>query len=308
MQEDPSPDALVADPEMRIARRQRGSRWKVPLLVATIVLALAAGLGWWLARFATPAAPPAAVPPPQAEASAPTRVAAASEPAPPQPPAPAEDAGALPALDESDLVFARWLEDVLGREGMAQLRINDFARNLVATVDNLGREHAPSRLWPVNPAAGRFETDSRDGRTVIGADNALRYTPFVILVESAEPARLAAVYRQAYPLLQQAYESLGYPGRTFHARLLAVIDQLLAAPEPEGEIELLPVEVRGPRPLTQPWRYLAFADPALEQLPAGQKLMVRMGPVNERRLKQVLSRLRAALTAPVPAPAPLPAR
>ncbi|MBL8349076.1 MAG: DUF3014 domain-containing protein [Burkholderiaceae bacterium] len=294
---------------MGIAQRQRVSLWKTPLLVAAIMLALAAGLWWWLARPAAPVAPQSAAQPPQAEASAPPQLAAASEPAPP-PPDPSEDAGALPALDESDLVFARWLEEVLGREGMAQLRINGFARNFVATVDNLGRESAPSRLWPVNPAAGQFETESRDGRTVIGADNTLRYTPFVILVESVDPARLVAVYRHAYPLLQQAYESLGYPGRTFHARLLAVIDQLLAAPEPEGEIEVLPVEVRGPRPLTQPWRYLAFADPALEQLSAGQKLMVRMGPVNQRRLAQVLSRLRAALVAPATAevPAPMPAR
>ena len=47
---------------------------------------------------------------------------------------------------------------IFGREGMAQLRINDFARRFVATVDNLGREQAPARLWPVNPAAGRFGT------------------------------------------------------------------------------------------------------------------------------------------------------
>ena len=219
---------------------------------------------------------------------------------PPPTTAPAASAAGLPALDESDLVFARWLEDIFGREGMAQLRINDFARRFVATVDNLGREQAPARLWPVNPAAGRFGTASRDGRTVIDPDNQLRYAPFVILLESVDPDRLVVVYRKAYPLLLQAYEELGFLGKSFHVRLLAVIDHLLAAPEPAGEIEVLPVEVRGSAPLSQPWRYLAFADPALEQLSAGQKLMVRMGPVNERRLKQVLSRLRAALVAPPP--------
>jgi hypothetical protein len=203
-------------------------------------------------------------------------------------------------LDESDLVFARWLEEVFGREGMGQLRFNDFARRFVATVDNLGREQAPARLWPVDPAAGRFVTASREGRTVIDPDNQLRYAPLVILLESVDPQRLVVLYRNAYPLLLQAYGELGFPGKSFHERLLAVIDHLLAAPEPVGEIEVLPVEVRGSAPLSQPWRYLAFADPELEQLSAGQKLMVRMGPVNERRLKQVLSRLRVALTAPAP--------
>ena len=294
MKEDPSTDAIVADPEMRSARQRPVARWKMPALAAALALALLAALYGWL-RWSVPPAEPLPAPGTVTAPAAPAASAVADAPAPP---APAADAGPLPSLNESDLVFARWLEEALGREGLAQLRINDFARRFVVTVDNLGREQAPSRLWPVDPAAGRFETVTRDGRTVIAPDNALRYAPFVTLLESVDPARLASVYRNAYPLLQQAYEELGYPGKSFHGRLLAVIDHLLAAPQPAGEIEILPVQVRGPVSLNQSWRFLSFADPALEQLSAGQKLMLRVGPVNQRRLKQVLAGLKAALTAP----------
>ena len=309
MSERPSIDKIVADPEMRSTAHRPASRWKGAVLIAALALGALGATWWWLGRSTVPAeqpvasATPAAAPAGSQTSQAVPGPVASSGPAAGEPPAttaPAASAAGLPALDESDLVFARWLEDVFGREGMAQLRINDFARRFVATVDNLGREQAPARLWPVNPASGRFATASRDGRTVIDADNQLRYAPFVILLESVDPQRLVMVYRKAYPLLLQAYGELGFPGKSFHERLLAVIDHLLAAPEQVGEIEVLPVEVRGSAPLSQPWRYLAFADPALEELSAGQKLMVRMGPVNERRLKQVLSRLRAALTAPVP--------
>jgi hypothetical protein len=42
-----------------------------------------------------------------------------------------------------------------------------------------------------------------------------------------------------------------------------------------------------------------FADPALERLSAGQKMMIRMGPVNESRAKGKLRDIRHALTGQV---------
>ncbi len=40
-----------------------------------------------------------------------------------------------------------------------------------------------------------------------------------------------------------------------------------------------------------------YADPALEALPAGQKLLIRMGPDNASAIKAKLTELRAAITA-----------
>lgn len=51
------------------------------------------------------------------------------------------------------------LDELLGRPAVLRfLQPQDFARRVVATVDNLGRERATSKLWPVNPAEGRFTT------------------------------------------------------------------------------------------------------------------------------------------------------
>jgi hypothetical protein len=104
------------------------------------------------------------------------------------------------------------------------------------------------------------------------------------------------LYRRIYPLVQQAYEEMGFPGRHFNDRLVAVIDLLLAAPEPAGPVAVEPVVVEGGLTLARPWQHFVFADPELEALPAGQKIMVRVGLVNERRLKERLRALRGALT------------
>ena len=40
-----------------------------------------------------------------------------------------------------------------------------------------------------------------------------------------------------------------------------------------------------------------YADPALEGRPAGQKLLIRMGPENAKAIKAKLTELRAVITA-----------
>jgi hypothetical protein len=132
----------------------------------------------------------------------------------------------------------------------------------------------------------------QNGTTVLSPDNELRYTPLVLLVEAVSIERAVDLYARMYPLLQQAYEGLGYPNRSFNDRLLEVIDLLLATPEPAAPVRLDQLEFKGPVRSQQPWVHYRFADPALESLGAGQKMLIRTGPVNERRLKGKLLEIR----------------
>ncbi|MGH8433839.1 MAG: DUF3014 domain-containing protein [Pseudomonas sp.] len=189
------------------------------------------------------------------------------------------------------------LEDLLGRKAVLSfLQTDEFPRRFVATVDNLGRSHAPPMLWPVNPTPGRFTVEEQDGGLVIGADNSLRYTPLVLLVETIDIGRVVDLYIRMYPLLQRAYEELGYPKRYFNDRLVEVIEQLLSTPDVANPIKVELTEVKGPIPSVRPWVRYQFADPALESLSAGQKILLRIGPVNERRLKAKLAEIRQELT------------
>ena len=53
--------------------------------------------------------------------------------------------------------------------------------------------------------------------------------------------------------------------------------------------------MKGPISSDRPWVRYEFADPALEALPAGSKMLLRMGPENARRLKAKLAELRSAI-------------
>ena len=113
-------------------------------------------------------------------------------------------------------------------------------------------------------------------------------------------ARAAALYVQWYPMFQQAYRELGYPQGYFNDRMVAVIDRLLATPEPAPPLTVRLTEVKGPIASERPWVRYEFADPALEALPAGSKMLLRMGPEQAQRLKGKLAAFRAAITRAAP--------
>jgi hypothetical protein len=267
-----------------------GKRTWVAIAVAAAVVAIAAAL-WLQSRPPASVAPEVARSSPQAPAAAPAP-AAESEPAIRYQVEPATAERSAAPLD-----VASTLADLFGsRAVQSMFLLDEFPRRFVASVDNLGRAHATSRLWPVQPTRGRFAVDGADGAGTIGGDNAARYAPFVTLVEAVDVQRAVAAYTRLYPQFQQAYEDLGYPRGYFNDRLVDVIDLLLATPEPAAAPKVH-LAVQGPVPLQRPWLFYEFDDPALESLSSGQKILLRMGVPNERRVKAKLAAMRGALVA-----------
>ncbi len=287
--------------EARPFQPQPGGRYRITVALAVSLLSLGLAAGaylWWRDRQAGPAAPVAAPAPIAA-----TDAASAPPPAEPAIRHPIESAAlaapstwTLPPLDQADAAVVRGLTEVLGaRPVIAMLQTAGFVRRAVATIDNLGRAHAAPRLWPVLPSGGRFSVQGAADAEFIAAANAARYAGFVGLVESIDTPRAAALYVGLYPLFQQAYQELGYPRGYFNDRLVEVIDGLLATPEPAGPIAVRLTKVKGPIESERPWVRYEFADPALEALPAGSKMLLRVGTDHARRLKSKLAEFRAAI-------------
>ena len=238
---------------------------------------------------------PAVVAPPAAERSAPAPVPSIPEAATHYPLDPKLAAGTSATAFDLEAALA----ELFGaKTAQSMFRLDDFPRRLAASIDNLGRSHGSTTLWPVNPAGGRLVVEERDGATFIGADNGLRYTPYVLLIETVDLRRAVAIYARIYPSLQRAYEELGYPGKQFNDRLVEVLDQLLATPEFDTPIEVRLPSIEGPLQPERPWVLYEFVDPRLQSLTSGQKLLLRTGSVNERRIKTRLAEIRRLVTTP----------
>jgi hypothetical protein len=270
---------------------------RIVIAGAAAALAVAAGGGWywWQGRAVPPvvAEAPVVVPvAPEAPASAPP--AGVRHPIETLPDIPVAEADA-PA--DEPAAFTDAARALLGRDAaLALLQLDGLVSRIVVTVDNLDREHAPSRLWPVNPVAGRFTTIATTGGLAIAPGNAERYERLVQFLEGIDTPRAVALYVRFYPQFQRTYMALGYPRSYFNDRLVDVIDHLLAAPTPPAPVAVQPVGVKGPYAMTRPWVHHRFADPALESTTAGRKVLARIGSDRALRLKAKLAEFRRAIT------------
>ena len=249
--------------------------WAIPIVV---VLGAGAALYYGRLHKEQPVAKPAVTAPAPAATTPP-----ANHPIDATPPS-----TPLPPLNESDAALQESLGEVFGRSLDSYLVPKQLIRHIVVTVDNLPRKKTAVQLWPIKPTAGQLSVvDGNGDFPVLNADNAARYAPLVKLVQNSDPAQLAAIYKRYYPLFQEAYVGLGYPDGYFNNRLIEVIDHLLESPE-------LPAEVR----LTQPSVFYQFADPALEERSAGQKVLLRLGNGNAATVKMKLREFRREIAKP----------
>ncbi len=250
--------------------------WLIPF----IVLGALAGLYLW-PENQKPIPQPVATPAPAAEPS--IRYPVASSDSPKE---------KLPPLAESDSTLSAALAALFGHKIPKLVQLDHFVHRIVATVDNLPRDHVAPRLMPVLPVTGLLITANSGENLALSPKNAERYRPYVRLADALPTDAIVALYARFYSLFQEQYEDLGYPDKYFNDRVVEVIDHLLATPDTDAT----------PR-LVQPRVLYEFADPKLETLSAGQKILLRVGRNNELKLKEKLREIREALVSMTPASA-----
>lgn len=262
--------------------------------IAAVIIVLLVAL-WWL--FAPQQAEPVI------QAPAPVEVPAVIETEPQPEPEPATDAGeaeapvtaqtepapaveepVLPALEQSDVEVKQRLLALDWRPGLANLFVTeDMLRSLVVQIDNIAQGQLVAGQPVLMPLEQRFSVDEGEP-LLLDQQSFGRYEPYLQLLESVPPQQLIPLFERYEPLLQQAYAELGYPDELFKNKLIAAIDLLLATPQ-----------VQYPLKLERPSVVYIFADPAIEQLPAPQKQMIRLGPDNQQRVKALLQRYKQLL-------------
>ena len=245
----------------------------VGVVGAAVLVAGAVAYRLWANREATP-------PPPAPVAAGPH----IENPLPPRTGAP------LPALADSDGALGTDLATLFHGPALPDLFYpTRLANRIVATVDNLPREQVAATVRLLRPPGGAIKVRGEEPSLSLAPDNSARYAPYLQLLVNADATETVALYRKFYPLLQQAYEELGYPGHYFNDRVVEVIDHLLATPD-----------VADPVPLIHPSVMYKFADPRVEARSAGQKAMIRIGHDNAAQVKAKLREIRALIASRPP--------
>lgn len=199
--------------------------------------------------------------------------------------APQPEIEPLPTLQNSDSFVHN--KTVVMADGMAiepMLVEKDLVRHFVVFVDNLAQGELARKVSPLKGPDRVFTVSDITNKTYLNPDGYHRYDLYADFVANLDDVQLAATYKEVTPLLSEAFEELGYGDMSFNERMLEAIDIMLAAPIIDQPIELDGVSVN-----------YQFTDPKLEALPNAQKLLVRMGPENSKKVKAALRRLKKHL-------------
>ena len=159
-----------------------------------------------------------------------------------------------------------------------------LVRRFTAGVVNIAEGASPRNHVSHLAPSGRFQTTEAGGKTVIDVAGYHRYDKLAATFDSLDAAGVADLYHDLKPLLQESYRELGYPAGDFDEVLSRAIGHLLDVPAVESRIDLVPT-VNG----------FDLADPALQNLSAAQKHLLRMGPDNTRMIQGKLAAIVAEI-------------
>lgn len=277
---------MQADQEQRLQPAPPTRRR--PLVYAAIALAVIVVLFFGLRALfdsddEAPSEAPVAVAPP-AVAPAPTPAPAPADDLPPEPlPAP-EPPPPLPELEHSDPEVRASLSEILPPVAQPALAPQELLRRGAALAEGLRRGKVLRDKLPMPAPEGKAMVVRRDGRTYLDEANYARYNALVDAFAELDANTLARWFNRYEPLLEQAWKELGHKDGGVRAALLKGLDDMIAAPDVQGPIELV-----------QPSVFYKYADPRLEALPDTQKLMIRIGPDNRAVAREQARRLREAL-------------
>ncbi|MBY5994108.1 DUF3014 domain-containing protein [Ferrimonas balearica] len=270
-------------------------------MVLVILVILACGGAWYFfLRDAQPPAPSEPIPSlPQEEPTLPAQPLPAEpvpepvpepelppqpEPTPtPQPEVPEPDP--LPNLNDSDEFAKEQLNAISdGMQFGQAVEDNNLIRRFVVFVDNLAGGEVMRQQGPFTPLSDDFKALELNGKLYLDPEGYRRFDQYAEFLYRLDETQLRDHFMLAEPLLEQAFQELGYGAGQFRGSIVDGIDELLAAPEYDAPLELVSHSVN-----------YQFADPSIENLTDAQKLMIRMGPDNARKIKSLLRRFKAAL-------------
>jgi hypothetical protein len=157
-------------------------------------------------------------------------------------------------------------------------------QKFVINVNSIANQEMSPNHSLISPPQEKFKVYQQADREWIDVASFQRYNPYVDALESMGIDDLLKLMDNYRPILESKFAEISTPNTSFDSALLSAINELLNTP-----IVPLPIEVYSDSVMFK------FKDEQLEALSSPQKQMIRTGPENTRRLKDILHDLKDAL-------------
>jgi len=200
----------------------------------------------------------------------------------PEPVIESEPEPLLPSLDDSDAWVQEKLPNYTWRKELLKLVINqDMIRRFVVFIDNFAQGNLAYEHSPLIKPTNKFSANESkvDGNSEWKWDESAtrRFTLYVDLLRSFDSETLVQWYFEMKPLVDQAYEELGYPDENFTDVLHDAITKVLDMEIPKESLDLV-----------RPSVMFRYKDERVEALDDADKLLLRLGKENLLVIKSVL--------------------
>ncbi len=185
----------------------------------------------------------------------------------------------LPPLNASDAFVLDGLRAM--QNGVALVRVlanEQLVRKFVVFVENVSRGGFPQTELPYLPLGQEMPVSNIDDNLYVMDPSAhARFDEVVNTFVALDPEQAMVLYRALSPLFQQAYAEIGFRDVNFDDTLRRALTRVISANDVEGPLQLVKPKVM----------YL-YADSRIETLSAVNKQLVRLGPENSAKLKDML--------------------
>jgi len=188
-------------------------------------------------------------------------------------------------LDESDDAVKNALVSLASSPLVAEYIVDEsLLQKFVINVNSIANREMSRNHSLITAPDEPFSVYQQADSQWIDADSFKRYNTYVDALESMSTDDLIKIMNNYRPTLEAKFAEISPPNTSFNSALLKAIDELLNTP-----IVPLPIEVYSDSVMFK------FKDEKLESLSSPQKQLIRTGPENTRRIKDVLRNLKDAL-------------
>ena len=188
-------------------------------------------------------------------------------------------------LDESDAAVKSALISLATNPAIAKYLVDEsLLQKFVINVNNIANQEMSPNHNLINEPEDDFQVYQQADREWIDAASFKRYNPYVEALESIDADDLVVLLNTYRPTIEDKFAEISMPGSSFDNTLLVAINELLDTP-----IVPLPIEVYSDSVMYK------YRDDKLENLSGPQKQLLRTGPENARKIKDILRDLRDAI-------------
>ena len=193
----------------------------------------------------------------------------------------------LPPLDQTDALVRDLFKHLSSHPTLAAwLATDGLIRNFTVAMVNVAEGKTPAAHLRVLRPSSSFRVIERAGDLYVDPRSYHRYDGLAAAIASIDPVAAARLYATLKPRIEDAHRDLGFPDIPVDRTLERAIVVILGTPV----LDSPRVEPRGVG--------YEFADPRVEQLPAAQKQLLRMGSENVRITQTAIRQIALALGIP----------